>query len=92
MLIPISSVSRIRVIEAFTRNASRRLSTDDIARLSDTKPSVARSQTQRLSELGIIEAVDGEENTFELNSDDEIGQLLRQLEGVVLKRLLEGEE
>jgi len=87
-----SSMDRVRVIEVFIKNASRELSTEDIARLSDTKPSVVRSQTGRLCELGIIEAVVGEENTFELNSDDEIAQLLRQLEGVALKRLLDVEK
>ena len=86
------SPARTKIIESFVANASRELNVSDIARLSDTARSTVYRHVETLETLDLIEPVGDGTKRYTLNSDDEIAELLRKLEGTTLKRLLEKEE
>ena len=86
-----SGPARTRIIEAFVANASRELNVSDVARRSDTARSTVYRHIEELERLELIEPGGEGTKRYTLNSDDEIAALLRQLEGTVLKRLLEKE-
>lgn len=84
--------ARTKIIESFVANASRELNVSDIARLSDTARSTVYRHIDTLETLAIIKPVGDGTKRYTLNSDDEIAELLRKLEGTTLKRLLEKEQ
>jgi len=84
-----SGPARTRIIEAFVANKSRELNVSDIARESDTARSTVYRHLDELQELGIIVKTGSGNERYALNRDNDIAELLWQLEGVTLQKLLE---
>lgn len=84
--------ARTKIIEAFVSNGSRELNVSDVARLSDTARSSVYRHIDELQKMGIVKEVDGGAGRYTLDSDDQLAELLRKVEGIALKRLLEVEE
>lgn len=86
---------RIRVIEAFVSERGRDLSISDVARLSETSRSSVYRHLDDLQELGIIDVSrttgDGYSKRYQLAEDTEVAERLCQLEGAMLRQLLEDE-
>lgn len=92
---PITSLfagpARTKIVEAFVSNGSRELNVSDVARLSDTARSSVYRHIDELQKLGIVKEVEGG-GRYTLDSDDQLAELLRKVEGVTLQRLLEIDE
>lgn len=84
-----SGPARTRIIEAFVANKSRELNVSDIARESDTARSTVYRHLEELEELGLIVKMGSGNERYALNRDSDIAELLWQLEGVALQKLLE---
>lgn len=88
-----SGPARTRVLEAFVSERGRDLTVSDVARLSDTARSSVYRHLENLQDLGIIVETrttgEGHSTRYQLNEDSDIAELLYQLEGTTLRRLLE---
>lgn len=87
------SPARARIIGAFVAERGRDLSVSDVARLADVARSTVYRHIEDLQRLGVIEhsrdVQAGHSPMYQLDEDSEMAELLYQLEGVTLKRLLE---
>lgn len=85
--------ARTRILSALVAERGRDLSKSEIARQAGVARSTVYDHIDELTELGVIEHTRdtqaGHSPRFTLNEDSDIGELLYQLEGVTLRRLLE---
>lgn len=85
--------ARTRIIEAFVSERGRDLTVSDVARLSDTSRSTVYRHLDDLQELGVVETSrttgDGYSTRYQLAASSEIADGLHELEGLVLRRLLD---
>lgn len=90
-----SGPARTRVIEAFVSERGRDLSVSDVARLSETSRSSVYRHLEDLQDLGLIEVSretgDGYSTRYQLAEDSAVAERLCQLEGVMLRHLIEDE-
>lgn len=92
----LSGPARVRILESFVAERGRDLSVSDVARLSDTARSTVYRHLDDLQELGVVEhtrtTASGHSARYQLNEDSDIAELLYQLEGVTLRKLIDLEQ
>ncbi len=89
------SPARVRIIGAFVAERGRDLGVSGVARLADVVRSTVYRHLDDLERLGIVEhsrdVQAGHSSMYQLDEDSDIAELLYQLEGITLERLLEVE-
>ena len=82
---------RTKLISVFVDERENDLSISELARQAGVARSTVYDHLNDLIELGIVQETreTGPSTRYQLDSDDEIAELLYRLDGLVLKRLLE---
>ena len=82
---------RTKLISVFVDERENDLSISELARQAGVARSTVYDHLDDLVELGIVQETreTGPSTRYQLDNDDEIAELLYQLDGLVLKRLLE---
>ena len=82
---------RTKLISVFVDERENDLNVSELARQAGIARSTVYDHLDDLVELGIVEETreTGPSTRYQLDNDDEIAELLYQLDGLVLKRLLE---
>ena len=82
---------RTKLISVFVDERENDLSISELARQAGVARSTVYDHLDDLVELGIVQETreTGPSTRYQLDNDDEISELLYQLDGLVLKRLLE---
>ena len=82
---------RAKLISVFVDERENDLNVSELARQAGVARSTVYDHLDDLVELGIVEETreTGPSTRYQLDTDDEIAELLYQLDGLVLKRLLE---
>jgi len=82
---------RTKLISVFVDERENDLSISELARQAGVARSTVYDHLDDLVELGIVKETreTGPSTRYQLNNDNEIAELLYQLDGLVLKRLLE---
>ena len=82
---------RTKLISVFVDERENDLSISELARQAGVARSTVYGHLDDLVELGIVTETreTGPSTRYQLDGDDEIAELLYQLDGLVLKRLLE---
>ena len=81
---------RTKLISVFVDERENDLNISELARQAGVARSTVYNHLDDLVELGIVQETreTGPSTRYQLNNDDEIAELLYQLDGLVLKRLL----
>ena len=87
----IGEPGRTKLISVFVDERENDLSISELARQAGVARSTVYDHLDDLVELGIVKETreTGPSTRYQLDTDDEIAELLYQLDGLVLKRLLE---
>ena len=82
---------RTKLVSVFVDERKNDLSISELARQAGVARSTVYDHLDDLIELGIVKETreTGPSTRYQLDNDDEIAELLYQLDGLVLKRLLE---
>jgi len=82
---------RTKLISVFVDERENDLNVSELARQAGVARSTVYDHLDDLLELGIVKETreTGPSTRYQLDTDDEIAELLYQLDGLVLKRLLE---
>ena len=82
---------RTKLISVFVDERENDLSISELARQAGVARSTVYDHLDDLVELGIVQETreTGPSTRYQLDNDNEIAELLYQLDGLVLKRLLE---
>ena len=82
---------RTKLISVFVDERQNDLNVSELARQAGVARSTVYDHLDDLVELGIVEETreTGPSSRYQLDKEDEIAELLYQLDGLVLKRLLE---
>ena len=82
---------RTKLISVFVDERENDLSISELARQAGVARSTVYDHLDDLVEMGIVKETreTGPSTRYQLDDDDEIAELLYQLDGLVLKRLLE---
>ena len=82
---------RTKLISVFVDERQNDLTVSELARQAGVARSTVYDHLDDLVELGIVKETreTGPSTRYQLDTDDEIAELLYQLDGLVLKRLLE---
>ena len=82
---------RTKLVSVFVDERENDLSISELARQAGVARSTVYDHLGDLIELGIVKETreTGPSTRYQLDNDDEIAELLYQLDGLVLKRLLE---
>ena len=82
---------RTKLVSVFVDERENDLSISELARQAGVARSTVYDHLDDLVELGIVQETreTGPSTRYQLDNDDEIAELLYQLDGLVLKRLLE---
>ena len=82
---------RTKLVSVFVDERENDLSVSELARQAGVARSTVYDHLDDLVELGIVQETreTGPSTRYQLDNDDEIAELLYQLDGLVLKRLLE---
>ena len=82
---------RTKLISAFVDEGQNDLNVSELARQAGVARSTVYDHLDDLVELGIVEETreTGPSTRYQLDNDNEIAELLYQLDGLMLKRLLE---
>lgn len=85
--------ARTKLISVFVAERGRDLSKSELARQAGVSRSTVYDHLDALRDLGVIEHTrdtqDGHSARYALDESTDLGELVYQLEGVTLKRLLE---
>lgn len=85
--------ARTKLLSVFVDERERDLNVSELARQAGIARSTVYDHLDVLLELNLVEETreTGSSTRYQLDTDDEIAELLYQLDGIVLQRLLENE-
>lgn len=85
--------ARVRIIGAFVAERGNDINISEVARLAGIARSTVYNHIGPLERLGVIEHTrdmgDGHSSLYQLNEDSEIADMLFQLEGITLQKLID---